>query len=112
MRAGQDASETMIKNARELGRRTIVSRGWAELSLVDNEPDCLAIGEVNQQAIFKRVSAIVPTADSLTSALVHTLQPAAAVRAQSIASQLRRDGADVAARRLIGMHRSTPAALV
>jgi vancomycin aglycone glucosyltransferase len=26
---------------------------------VDNEPDCLAIGEVNQQALFKRVAAVV-----------------------------------------------------
>ena len=34
-------------------------RGWADLSLVDNEPDCLAIGEVNQQALFKRVAAVV-----------------------------------------------------
>jgi vancomycin aglycone glucosyltransferase len=26
---------------------------------VDNEPDCIAIGEVNHQALFKRVAAIV-----------------------------------------------------
>ena len=26
---------------------------------MDNEPDCLAIGEVNQQALFKRVAAVV-----------------------------------------------------
>jgi vancomycin aglycone glucosyltransferase len=26
---------------------------------VDNEPDCLAVGEVNQQALFKRVAAVV-----------------------------------------------------
>ena len=49
----------MIQAARALGRRAIVSRGWADLSLVDNEPDCLAIGEVNQQALFKRVAAVV-----------------------------------------------------
>jgi vancomycin aglycone glucosyltransferase len=49
----------MIKSARALGRRAIISRGWADLSLVDNEPDCLVIGEVNQQALFKRVAAIV-----------------------------------------------------
>jgi hypothetical protein len=30
-----------------------------DLSLVDNEPDCLAIGEVNHQALFKRVAAVV-----------------------------------------------------
>jgi len=49
----------MIQAARALGRRAIVSRGWADLSLMDNEPDCLAIGEVNQQALFKRVAAVV-----------------------------------------------------
>jgi vancomycin aglycone glucosyltransferase len=49
----------MIESARALGRRAIISRGWADLSLVDNQPDCLAIGEVNQQALFKRVAAVV-----------------------------------------------------
>ena len=59
MRAPQDVSQVIIKTARALGRRAIVSRGWADLSLVDNEPDCLAIDEVNQQALFKRVAAVV-----------------------------------------------------
>jgi vancomycin aglycone glucosyltransferase len=55
----QDISQTIIHAARALGRRAIVSRGWAELSLVDNEPDCLAIGEINLLALFKRVAAVV-----------------------------------------------------
>jgi len=59
MRAPEDLSRVMIQSAREVGRRTIVSRGWADLSLVDSEHDCLAIGEVNQQALFKRVAAVV-----------------------------------------------------
>jgi vancomycin aglycone glucosyltransferase len=126
----------MIQAARALGRRVIVSRGWADLSLVDDEPDCLAIGEVNQQALFKRVAAVVvparagapqvvipqhydqhywarrvqhlgigtahaagtPSTDSLESALEHTLQPDVTGRAQSIASAVRGDGAQVAAR--------------
>ncbi len=58
-RAPQDLSQVMIQTARTLERRAIVSRGWADLSLVDNEPDCLAIGEVNVQALFKRVAAVV-----------------------------------------------------
>jgi vancomycin aglycone glucosyltransferase len=49
----------MIETARTLGRRAILSRGWADLSLVDKEADCLAIGEVNQQVLFKRVAAVV-----------------------------------------------------
>lgn len=59
MRAPQDLGRVMVEAARALGRRAIVSRGWAELSLVDDAPDCLAIGEVNQQALFPRVAAVV-----------------------------------------------------
>jgi vancomycin aglycone glucosyltransferase len=59
MRAAQDLTPMVMQSARALGRRTIVARGWADLSLGDNEPDCLAIGEVNQQALFKRVAAVV-----------------------------------------------------
>lgn len=57
--ASHELTKTMISAARALGRRVVVSRGWAALSLVDQEPDCLAIGEVNQQALFKRVAAVV-----------------------------------------------------
>ena len=146
--APQGLSAAMIQSARALGRRAIILRGWADLSLVDNEPDCIAIGEVNHQVLFKRVVAVVhhggagtthaaalagtpqvvipqhydqyywagrihqlgigtahtsstPTADSLTSALEYTLQPDVSTRAQAIAAAMRRDGAQVAAQRLI-----------
>jgi vancomycin aglycone glucosyltransferase len=59
IRAPQDLSKNMIQAARALGHRAIVLRGWADLPLVDDEPDCLSIGEVNQQALFKRVAAAV-----------------------------------------------------
>jgi vancomycin aglycone glucosyltransferase len=58
MRAPQDVSQVIINTARELGRRAIVSRGWGDLSPVDSQSDCLAIDEVNQQALFKRVAAV------------------------------------------------------
>lgn len=58
-RAPEDLSRVMRESARALGRRLIVYRGWAELSLADQESDCLAIGEVNQQALFKCVAAVV-----------------------------------------------------
>ena len=111
-------------------------------------PIVWSIGEVNQQALFKRVAAVVhrggagttttaalagaphvvipqmydqhywaervhhlgigtahaagtPTVDSLTIALERPLQPKVAARAQSIGAVVRRDGAEVAARRLI-----------
>jgi vancomycin aglycone glucosyltransferase len=148
MRAPQGLSQVMVQTARALGRRAIISRGWADLSLVDNEPDCLAIDEVNQQALFKWVAAVVhhggagtttaaalagapqvvipqmydqhywaqrihhlgigtahapgiPTPDSLTSALEHSLQPGVTARAQSIAAAMRRDGAQAAADKLV-----------
>ena len=59
IRAPQDPGRVMITSARALGRRAIVSRGWAELSAGDDGPDCLVIGEVNQQALFERVAAVV-----------------------------------------------------
>ena len=148
MRAPQDVSQAMIQAARAVGRRAIVSRGWAGLTLPENEPDCLSIGEVNLQALFRRVAAVVhhggagtttaaaqagapqvvvpqmydqhywakrvhhlgigtahapgaPTADSLTEALSHTVQPDVAARARAVAASVRSDGAEIAARRLI-----------
>jgi vancomycin aglycone glucosyltransferase len=59
LRAPEHLSRVTIQAARALGRRAIILRGWADLNLVDNEPDCLSIGEVNQQALFKRVAAVV-----------------------------------------------------
>jgi len=148
MRAPQDLSRVMVGSARALGRRVIVSRGWADLTVADNDPDCLTIDEVNQQALFGRVAAVVhhggagtttaaalagapqvvipqmydqhywaqrihdleigtahapgaPTVESLTIALEHTLQPDVARRARAIASAVRRDGAQAAARQLM-----------
>ncbi len=59
IRAPQDLNQNMIQAARSLGRRALLSRSWANLTLLDNEPDCLSIGEVNQQVLFKRVAAVV-----------------------------------------------------
>ncbi len=58
-RAPQDAGPIMIQAARELGRRAIVSQGWFDDSLVQNERDCLSIGEVNVHALFPRVAGVV-----------------------------------------------------
>ena len=53
------ANRTLIAAARAVGRRVILSKGWADLELVDSDADCIAIGEVNQQKLFPRVAAIV-----------------------------------------------------
>lgn len=148
IRAPADLSRVMIEAARALRRRAIVSRGWADLSLVDDGTDCLATGEVNQQELFTRVAAVVhhggagittaatragapqvvipqhydqhywagrvhqlgigtahapgvPTVESLTGALQRSLRPDVAALARSIANEVRGDGAQVAARRLV-----------
>jgi vancomycin aglycone glucosyltransferase len=59
MRAPNNLGRTMIESARALGQRAILFRGWADIGLTDDKPDCLAIGEVNQQALFERVAAVV-----------------------------------------------------
>jgi vancomycin aglycone glucosyltransferase len=59
MSAPQDLSWAMVAAARANSCRAIVSRGWADVLLPDNEPDCLSIGEENLQALFKRVAAVV-----------------------------------------------------
>ena len=57
--APADLARLAIESARALGRRAVVLRGWADLQLIDDAPDCIAIGEVNQQALFPRVAAVV-----------------------------------------------------
>jgi vancomycin aglycone glucosyltransferase len=49
----------MVDAARAVGRRAILSRGWADLQLPDASPDCLLVDDVNQQALFPRVAAVV-----------------------------------------------------
>jgi vancomycin aglycone glucosyltransferase len=58
-RASQDTGQAILLAARALGRRAIVSRGWFDAPLVDNDADCLSIGEVNVHALFPRVAAVV-----------------------------------------------------
>jgi vancomycin aglycone glucosyltransferase len=58
-KTAQETSNTVIAAARAIGRRAIVLSGWAGLSLVDNQRDCLSVDEVNLQALFPRVAAVV-----------------------------------------------------
>ncbi|MGW4499687.1 glycosyltransferase [Micromonospora sp. NPDC004336] len=51
--------ETALRAVRAVGCRLVVSRGWAPLSPVDRAPDCVVVGEVNQQALFRLVAAVV-----------------------------------------------------
>jgi vancomycin aglycone glucosyltransferase len=147
MPAADDMSRHLIGAARAVGRRIIVSRGWADLDLIDNAPDCLALGDASYDRLFPRVAAVVHhggagttaaaaragvpqvitpmfndqfywanrivdlglgattphatlTEESLTASLREALHPTVEVRARTLAAQIRRDGAEVAARRL------------
>jgi vancomycin aglycone glucosyltransferase len=59
MRAPEDVARVAVDAVRAQGRRVLISRGWADLALVDDHDDGFAIGEVNQQALFARVAAVV-----------------------------------------------------
>ncbi|MEV6643653.1 glycosyltransferase [Amycolatopsis sp. NPDC051371] len=41
------------------GRRIVLGSGWAGLTAVDDAEDCFVAGEVNHQALFGRVAAVV-----------------------------------------------------
>ncbi len=59
MRASADAAQVAIEAIRAQGRRVLLARGWAGLALIDDRDDCFVVGEVNQQALFGRVAAVV-----------------------------------------------------
>jgi vancomycin aglycone glucosyltransferase len=54
-----DTAQAGIEAVRAQGRRVLLARGWAGLAAADEREDCFVIGEVNQQALFRRVAAVV-----------------------------------------------------
>ncbi|WP_107500680.1 glycosyltransferase [Streptomyces sp. Ru62] len=59
LHAAADIGRVAVEPVRARGRRAVVARGWAGLSPVDHRDDCFVVGEVNQQALFGRVAAVV-----------------------------------------------------
>ncbi|MEV8327296.1 glycosyltransferase [Kitasatospora sp. NPDC056731] len=63
MPTSQDAAQVAVEAVRAQGRRVVVARGWASPGRVrapiDDRGDCFVVGEVNQQALFGRVAAVV-----------------------------------------------------
>lgn len=59
MRTARDVARVAIESVRAHGRRVLLGHGWAELARIDDRDDCFGIGEVNQQALFGRVAAVV-----------------------------------------------------
>ncbi len=59
MRAPEGIARVAIDAIQAQGRRALVARGWAGLASLDHAGDCFTVGEVNQQALFGRVAAVV-----------------------------------------------------
>ncbi|MEW2414274.1 glycosyltransferase [Streptomyces sp. NPDC046866] len=59
MRDPQDVARVAVEAIRAQGRRVVVSRGWADLALIDDQDDCFVVGEVNHQALFRRSAAVI-----------------------------------------------------
>jgi vancomycin aglycone glucosyltransferase len=59
MRSSNDLGRVAVEAARAHGRRVVLSRGWADLALPNDREDFLIVGDVNQQALFRRVAAVV-----------------------------------------------------
>jgi vancomycin aglycone glucosyltransferase len=59
VRAPEDAAPVAIEAIRTQGRRVVLSRGWADLAPIDDSDDCFVVGEVNHQALFPRMAAVV-----------------------------------------------------
>jgi vancomycin aglycone glucosyltransferase len=55
--APEEAAEVAIEAIRQQNRRVLIGSGWAGLTTTD--PDCFVIGEVNHQALFPQVAAVV-----------------------------------------------------
>ena len=59
LREAEEVARVAVEAVRARGRRVLLGTGWADLALIDDQDDCLAVGEVNQQALFRRVAAVV-----------------------------------------------------
>ncbi|MCF6468391.1 glycosyltransferase family 1 protein [Nonomuraea sp. MG754425] len=57
--SAREISRAVVEAVRAQGRRVLLGTGWADLALIDDRDDCFAVGEVNQQALFPRVAAVV-----------------------------------------------------
>ena len=56
---GPGSAHAVIAAIRAQGRRALLARGWAGLALIDDQDDCLTVGDINQQTQFPRVAAVI-----------------------------------------------------
>ncbi|WP_100445466.1 glycosyltransferase [Glycomyces xiaoerkulensis] len=145
----KNAAQSAMRLVRDQGRRAIVSRGWADLGLLEDGDDWFALGEANHRKLFPRVAAVVhhggagttttaaaagapqvvvpqiadqpywservarlgigagldtaePTVEAFAAALESALDPRTVARARAVGGEVRTDGAETAARLLVG----------
>jgi vancomycin aglycone glucosyltransferase len=55
----REAARTAIEAARAQGRRVVLARGWVDAAPIDDGDDVFLIGDVNQQALFPRMAAVI-----------------------------------------------------
>ncbi|MEV0087192.1 glycosyltransferase [Saccharopolyspora sp. NPDC050642] len=67
---GETVGQVMVAAARALGRRAIISSGWADLTPPDDGTDCILVGDTNHHALFGRVAAVVHHGGAGTSTAV------------------------------------------
>ncbi len=58
----------VIKATQAIGRRIIISRGWAKLGHIEAEGNCLLVDDVPNMALFSRTAAVVHHGGSGTTA--------------------------------------------
>lgn len=59
MRGSPDLAMVAVEAVRAHGRRVVLARGLAGLAPIDSRGDSFVVGEVNNQALFGRVAAVV-----------------------------------------------------
>jgi vancomycin aglycone glucosyltransferase len=59
MQTAPDAARAAIEAIRARGGRTVLARGVAGFSAIDDGADCFVTAEVNQQKLFPRVAAVI-----------------------------------------------------
>ena len=59
MHAAADVAPATVGELRARGRRLVIQRGWAGLAPLDGPDDLFVVDDVNHQALFPRVAAVV-----------------------------------------------------
>src|SRR5262249_34609352 len=68
MPAEAGLNRQLIGAVRRVGRRILLSSGWAGLDVIDSAPECLGAGDVHHEVLFTRVAALVPHGGAGTTA--------------------------------------------